>query len=122
MPDAATAETPRAAKPDHVPDNLVYEFDLFRDPALKANAHDRILELTREAPPVFWTPFNGGHWMLASHDAAFKGARDPETFTSEFIPLEKIKEIQASLPEGSPTIRVPIPINLDPPTHAIRAV
>lgn len=112
------AETaPGVPKPAHVPDALVYDFDMFADPGLRARGHDRLLELLRDAPPVFWTPRNGGHWMLCSHEAVFRASRDTESFSSEFIPYDKVKAIRASLPEGAPRPLVPIPINLDPPEH-----
>ncbi len=114
----APSRAPRAPQPAHVPDRLVYDFDLFGDARLKAIGHDRILELARTAPPVFWTPHNGGHWMLCSYDAAYKAARDPDSFTSEFTPFAKVKAMMENLPEGVRRPLVPVPINLDPPEHA----
>lgn len=104
-------------KPRHVPDSAVYDFDLFADPSLKADAHGRILDIVKNAPPVFWTPRNGGHWMLCSHAAVFKASRDPASFTSEFVPYEKVKAMIAALPSGAPHILQPVPINVDPPVH-----
>ena len=115
---SAPGAAPVAPKPPHVPDALVYDFDLFNDPALLANAHDRILDIVKHAPPIFWTPRNGGHWMLCSHEAIFQAQRDFETFTSEFIPYEKVKAMQANLPEGAQRPLVAVPINLDPPEHS----
>lgn len=106
------------SKPDYVDDSLVYDFDMFRDPAYVTNPHARILDLLENAPPVFWTPRNGGHWMLMSHEANFKAARDVETFSSEIIPQAEIQELLKLLPEGSPHIPQPIPINVDPPMHS----
>lgn len=110
--------SPKTPQPEHVPDELVYEFDLFFDPGLLANPHQRILELIETAPPVFWTPHYGGHWMLVSHAANFNAARDTETFSSEVIPYEDIKAMLAAMPEDSPHIPIPVPINVDPPEHA----
>ena len=62
--------SPAVEQPEHVPDSLVYDFDIFRDPAYVADPHAPILELIEVAPPVFWTPRNGGHRMLMSHTAA----------------------------------------------------
>ena len=56
--------SPAVPKPAHVPDALVYDFDMFHDPAYVADPHKRVLDLVKNAPPVFWTPRNGGHWML----------------------------------------------------------
>lgn len=105
------------AKPAHVPDALVYDFDYFHDPALVANPHERIAELVRNAPPIFWNPRHGGAWMLMSHFANFNASRDWETFTNQVIPPAQIQAMMASLPPGMPHIPSAVPINLDPPDH-----
>ncbi|MES0874306.1 cytochrome P450 [Sinimarinibacterium thermocellulolyticum] len=109
--------TPAVPKPAHIPDALVCDFDMFNDPGLLADPHERILELLRTAPAVFWTPRNGGHWVLMSHEANFTASRDTETFSSEFIPPEKLAMLKTMLPPGSPHIPIAVPINLDPPEH-----
>lgn len=114
---AAAAQSLIVEKPAHVPDSAVYDFDMFNDAAYLANPHDRILDMLKNAPPVFWTPRNGGHWMLMSHAANFKASRDVETFSSEFVPQAQIKAFMASLPPGAPRIPQPTPINMDPPEH-----
>jgi hypothetical protein len=48
------------ARPAHIPESAVYDFDMFLDPAYLADPHRRVLDLVRTAPPVFWTPRNGG--------------------------------------------------------------
>jgi cytochrome P450 len=116
MTDIATLSPP-VAKPAHVPDAAVYDFDMFRDPAYVTDPHKRILDLVRHAPPVFWTPRNGGHWMLLSHAANFNASRDVEAFSSEFVPQSQIKAMMAQLPPGTPHIPQPLPINIDPPEH-----
>ncbi len=50
---AATALSPISPKPSHVPDASVVDFDFHNDPALLAAPHARVLELMRDAPPVF---------------------------------------------------------------------
>ena len=72
--------SPAVATPEHVPDALVYDFDHYSDPGLIADAPARIAELVRDAPPAFWTPRHGGHWMLCSHAAVYQASRDSETF------------------------------------------
>jgi hypothetical protein len=78
--------SPAVPKPDHVPDSVVFDFDYFEDPGLKQDAHGRALEVVRDAPPIFWSPRNGGQWVLKSHDAVFKASRDPDRFSNEFVP------------------------------------
>lgn len=111
--------TPGAAvpKPEHIPVSVIYDFDFFRDPALLIDPHKRILELVRTAPPVFWTPRNGGHWMLLSHEANFQASRDPASFSSQFVTEAQMKAFVAQLPPGTPRIPLAVPINLDPPEH-----
>jgi cytochrome P450 len=104
-------------KPEHVPDALVYDFDLFRDAALIADPHARILDLVENVPPIFWTPAQGGQWVVTSYDAAFEASRNWGAFSSEFISYERLQAMQAALPPGSPHIPIAVPINLDPPEH-----
>jgi cytochrome P450 len=118
MADEAThALSPAAAKPAHVPDSLVYDFDLFADPALLADPHARILDLLKTAPLIFWSPRGGGGWTFISHEANFEASRDWDSFTSEFIPRAQLDAMIASLPPGTPHIPIAFPINLDPPDH-----
>jgi cytochrome P450 len=109
--------SPAVAAPAHVPAALVYDFDMFNDPAYLANPHDRILDLIKTAPPIFWTPRRGGHWMLLSHAANFNASRDVETFSNEVVPQARMKAMLAALPPGAPHMPQPKPINLDPPAH-----
>lgn len=109
--------SPKVAKPDHVPDAAVYDFDMFADPEYLNNPHARLLDLVQNAPPVFWTPRHGGHWVLVSYQANFDAARDVETFSSEIMPQEMIQELLKQLPPETPRIPQPFPINLDPPLH-----
>lgn len=114
---AATSVSEATPTPDHVPESLVYDFDMFMDPGYRNDPHARILQMIDEAPPIFWTPRNGGHWMLIGHSANFEAARDTEAFSSEMIPFEQLQEVLASMPEGEERIPVAYPINLDPPRH-----
>jgi cytochrome P450 len=114
---AALAPNPAAPKPAHVPDSLVYDFDLFCDPGLLADPHARILDLVQTAPPIFWSPRGGGQWVVTSHEGNFDASRDWESFTSEFMPKAQLDALLAALPPGTPHIPVAFPINLDPPEH-----
>lgn len=109
--------SPLTPKPDHIPDHLVYDFDLRADPALLANPHDRVLDLVKNAPPIFWTPRNGGSWYLTSHEAIFTAARDIETFSNTYMPPETQKALLAMRPADAPFIPIPVPIGMDPPDH-----
>jgi cytochrome P450 len=114
-----TSATAGAPRPAHVTDAAFYDFDIFKDPAYLQDPHSRILEILGEAPPVFWTPRNGGHWVMLNHKANFECGRDTETFSSGFIDRKVLLKLLASLPEGSPRYPQPSPIMLDPPEHGI---
>jgi cytochrome P450 len=103
--------------PQHVGADRVYDFDMFADPAYLRDPHARIMELLAQTPPVFWTPRNGGHWMIAGHEAVFKASRDFASFSSQMLPAEQIQAMLAALPPGSPRMPQSVPINIDPPLH-----
>ena len=109
--------SPAVPKPAHVPDSLVVDFDLFNDPGLLKDPHGRALELATHAPPVFWTPRQGGHWVFVGHEANFELGRDWESFTSQAMPEEQRQAMIAALPPGTPHIPQPVPISVDPPVH-----
>lgn len=117
MTEAATLSE-AVSRPDHVPESLVYDFDMFMDPGYRADPHGRILQMVEDAPPVFWTPRNGGHWILIGHNANFEAARDTEAFSSEMLPHAQLQELLAQMPEDQARIPMAYPINLDPPLHA----
>ena len=83
------------ARPGHIPESAVFDFDMFRDPDYHNDPHGRILDLLDEAPPVFWTPRNGGHWIALSYEANYNAARNPELFSSEVVPHAKLKLFMA---------------------------
>src|SRR5690606_28756592 len=89
-----------APKPEHIPDALVYRFDMYHDADMERNAPDRLLEIARESPPVFWTPHNGGHWIIRGYHTIMKAARDWETFSSEHLPREEAAAFLAQMPPG----------------------
>lgn len=103
--------------PDHVPPEAVYDFDMRFDPGLLANPHERIRELHRDASPVFWTPRNGGRWIVIGYQEAFDAARDPEHFSSTYMPREQMQALMAMMPKDMPRIPQATPITMDPPEH-----
>ena len=55
--------SPSVEKPAHVPDALIYDFDFNADPAYVTDPFARVHDLVENAPSIFWTPRNGGHWV-----------------------------------------------------------
>lgn len=84
----------------------VFEFDYVNDPLIGGDVHEGYWRLKETAPPLFWTPANGGHWVLNSTSAINHVLRHPETFTSRFV----------TIPATTYT-PVVIPTTLDPPEH-----
>jgi cytochrome P450 len=107
------------ARPDHISDAVAYDFDMFLDPGLLRDPHARVRELVRDAPPVFWTPHNGGHWVVTGFKENYEASRDTEVFSSEIQPRAMIEMIRPMLPPNIGHLPLPTPINLDPPSHAI---
>ena len=103
--------------PSHIPQAAVYDFDMFRDVDLLSDPHRRVRDLIDSAPPVFWTPRNGGHWVVTSHEAVFNAYRDTEIFSSQLATNEQAAQFEAFLAAGGPHLPLPTPINMDPPTH-----
>jgi cytochrome P450 len=111
---AAAPLSPTVPKPAHIPDPLVYDFDAYRDPGLLTDPARRLAQMVRETPPIFWTPRNGGQWIIRGYEALFNAYRDIETFSSQFLTAEQMK---AMMPPGAPRVPQARPINLDPPEH-----
>lgn len=96
-----------APVPPHVPRELVRDFDFYAPPGVEEDVQLAWRRLHEEAPDIFWTPRNGGHWIATRHD--------------------DIKEIQTNhmlfshrhftLPVDPEQIFVPLPLGKDPPEH-----
>ena len=99
--DAVTQQLTEAVPvPDHIPPEAVYDFDMRFDPGLLENPHERLREILREAPPVFWTPRNGGRWIAMGYQETFDAARDPEHFSSSYLPKEQMDAMLAMIADS----------------------
>jgi len=94
------------AVPDHVPANRVFAFDIFGDPRLKPDLHLGYKQLHDAAPDIFYTPLNGGHWVVTRHAAITDITRDPGVFSSR---NQEIPRTGQNTQMG--------PLTLDPPEH-----
>ena len=92
--------------PSHVAATRVFDFDIYEDPQLKTDLHAAYARLHAQAPPLFYTPRNGGHWMVLSSDIMSEIVKDPEHFSA--------RESQIPRVDNAPLL---IPLNLDPPEH-----
>lgn len=101
------AAAPKVAKPDHVPDELVCEVDMYNLPGGETDAQAAWVRLRDETPPIFWTPFNGGHWIATRADQIEEIQGDYERFSFE-------NTLIPAIPRPLPAH----PIDLDPPEHS----
>ncbi len=84
----------------------VYDFDYQRDSRVAASGHSAWEALKREAPPIFWTPANGGHWVANSAKSVIEVLQHPDRFSSNLLTIPP-----------NPNMLKLIPVMLDPPEH-----
>jgi cytochrome P450 len=106
-----------ATRPDHVPTGLVYDFNFNTDPELLRDPFAAADRLLAEAPPVFWTPHNGGNWFVTSFELVCAASRDHVNFTNQLVPKHMKEALLAQLPPGTATPLNTLPSSLDPPEH-----
>jgi cytochrome P450 len=93
--------------PAHVRPEQAVDIDVYTDPAVLAGPHDAYRALQETKPDIFYTPRNGGHWIVTRIDKMTQILRDPEHFSSRELHIPKL---------NSPVQF--IPLSLDPPDHA----
>lgn len=95
------------AVPGHVTPELRFDYDVHAPGLPGSDFHLELYKLKRTAPPVFWTPFNGGHWYVTDARLAREMLSEPEVFSNRntTLPLPETPR------EGF------IPVALDPPEH-----
>ncbi len=99
----------RAEVPDHVRADQVFEYDYFEDPRCGAHGEDvqrGIHSLHEDAPDIFYSPLNGGYWVVTRLDHQSKILPDTEHFSNKELDIP---------PSNSGNVM--IPLNLDPPEH-----
>lgn len=97
----------RSPVPTHVPDGLVVDFDGYR-PDVEDSYHRPYARLHEAGvPDIFWSPYNGGHWILTRRAYLAEAFGDPLRFTSsEGASVDPIE------PPDRPRL---VPIEADPP-------
>jgi cytochrome P450 len=100
-----------AGIPPHVDPALVIDFDFFADRryAEAGNPFDGLQRLGAEVGHgIFWSPYNGGHWLITSRELLFEAAHMPSLFSSTNISFPALP------PEQEPFYP---PVSVDPPDH-----
>lgn len=95
-----------APVPPHIPAHLVFDFDIYADPRIGEDVQGSYAAALADAPAIFWTRRNGGHWIVKSFDAISQVVLDPDHFS--------VREMQIPRVENPPFF---IPLSLDPPEN-----
>ena len=100
------ASTSITKAPGHVPEHLIFDFDIHGDPRINEDVQGSYAVALAEAPDIFWTQLNGGHWIVKTFDAISQIVTDPEHFSAREMQIPRI---------ANPPVF--IPLNLDPPDN-----
>jgi len=98
----------KEARPAHVPENLVVDFDVYDPAAPGEDFHAAWVRFQAETPhPLVWSDRYGGHWIAVRGRDVFDVYGDHERFSSE---VNTVPPATSRAPLGA--------IVLDPPQHA----
>ena len=92
--------------PDYVRDDQIVIYDRFEDSRIESDVQLDAHKLHSEAPDIFYSPCNGGHWVVTRFDDMSRLLKDTEHFSNRELDIP---------PSNSPNVM--IPLNLDPPEH-----
>jgi cytochrome P450 len=92
--------------PPHVPPELIFDFDIYKDPRVNDDVQGSYAAALEHAPDIFYSPANGGHWMVRRYAAIAEIVKDPTHFS--------VREMQIPRVPDPPFF---IPLSLDPPQN-----
>lgn len=92
--------------PPHVLPQQVFEFDIYADPRISDDVQGSYADVLADSPDIFWSPLNGGHWVVQRHDLIAEVVKNPAVFSA--------REMQIPRVENPPFF---IPLSLDPPEN-----
>ncbi|NCG10354.1 MAG: cytochrome P450 [Alphaproteobacteria bacterium] len=91
-----------------VPENLLSDFDLVADPEMMRNPQQRMTDaLVNDGRDIFYTPHNGGHWIVTNYEMGHEILSNPELYGSFPIGVPANYEQRPRL----------IPLESDPQSH-----
>lgn len=97
-----------APKPDHVPEELVVDFDMYNPPGVERDFHQAWVDLRERADtPIIWTPRNGGHWIPLKGEPIHTMLADYERFKSNIVVLPASRAAEQRV----------LPTTINPPEH-----
>ena len=92
---------------DHVPVELIRDFDIFE---LPPGIEDPLLKwgelLEPGTPPIIYTPRNGGHWIFLDYEDIREAYRNDDLFSNYQTPIPPLEPYPVMQPQG-----------VDPPEH-----
>jgi cytochrome P450 len=94
-------------KPDHVPAELVRDFDIFDVPGSQTDIQLALRAVQQSCPDIFWTPRNGGHWVATR-------AKDIEVMQRDHGRFSNNRYL---VPKKPPGVQRELPLETDPPRH-----
>ena len=77
--------------PEHVSPDRVFDFDIYADARITADVQASYARALKDAPDVFWTPRNGGHWMVRRYDAIREIVNDYEHFSAREMAIPRVR-------------------------------
>jgi cytochrome P450 len=104
---AAPDNRARAARPAHVPADLVRDIDMYALDGIETGYHEAWVALAAGMPKLVWTPLTGGHWIAMNGPMVREIYEDLEHFSSEVIFLPKEAGEKYAM----------VPTRMDPPEH-----
>jgi cytochrome P450 len=90
----------------HVPPELVHDVDIFDLPGAREDVHAAWKRLQQEKPPIFWTPRNGGLWMITRAKDIEAVQKDTDHFS-----------MKGMLVPNNPRPFPAPPVDFEPPEH-----
>lgn len=107
---SATSEPALASRPEHVPQDRVIDFDVYKQPPAGMSPQEMWFDMQAHAKhPVMWTPHNGGHWIAMDPGLSEVVLSEWKIFSTKvvMVPREPMGETYAKY----------LPLPLDPPSH-----
>jgi len=92
--------------PTHVPQDRAFYFDIYHDSRVTEDVQGSYANAVKNAPDIFYTPANGGHWIVRRLKDMREVLTDAEHFSSREATIPRVK--------NPPFI---IPFNLDQPEN-----
>jgi cytochrome P450 len=103
-------QTDSVHRPAHVRESDVVDVDIYAPLRDGEMYHDAFTRLHREGvPPIFWTPHNGGHWVVSDSAAMYDIFADHQRFTSDYLIVPKEYNPSGEFRQA--------PIQTNPPEH-----